>query len=211
MSVTEIKRIMAGDANKAAGMVLEEHAQLAAQAVGLFLSKGPNNPPVTFGGYRLSIVETPDHEVGQIIAGGAFGLSADDVIFECRDYTLALMSDETEETACGGLLLRYCTPWPTTTTKAKCACRLLFASLRAGFFALLLHEFGSQKDTIMLKQAKIEAVIEELARQQGHELNAADMLEIRCRVACTLAAKERHRRRMTAPEYRWRKPDKLRR
>ncbi|BBR57159.1 hypothetical protein M2J86_16945 [Citrobacter freundii] len=63
----------------------------------------------------------------------------------------------------------------------------------------------------MLKQAKIEAVIEELARQQGHELNAADMLEIRCRVACTLAAKERHRRRMTAPEYRWRKPDKLRR
>lgn len=44
MSVTEIKRIMAGDANKAAGMVLEEHAQLAAQAVGLFLSKGPNNP-----------------------------------------------------------------------------------------------------------------------------------------------------------------------
>lgn len=34
----------------------------------------------------LSIVETPDHEVGQIIAGGAFGLSAGDVIFECRDY-----------------------------------------------------------------------------------------------------------------------------
>ncbi|BBR60507.1 TPA: hypothetical protein ACNV5Q_003748 [Citrobacter braakii] len=99
MSVTEIKRIIAGDANKAAGMLLEEHAQLAAQAVGLFLSKGPNNPPVTFGGYRLSIVETPDHEVGQIIAGGAFGLSASDVIFECRDYTLALMSDETEETA----------------------------------------------------------------------------------------------------------------
>ncbi|HCB1742216.1 TPA: hypothetical protein ACHG1G_003544 [Escherichia coli] len=63
----------------------------------------------------------------------------------------------------------------------------------------------------MLKQAKIEAVIEELARRQGHELNAADMLEIRCRVACSLAAKERHRRRMTAPEYRWRKPDKLRR
>jgi len=58
----------------------------------------------------------------------------------------------------------------------------------------------------MLKQAKIEAVIEELARQQGHELNAADMLEIRCRVAGTLAAKERHRQRMIAPEYRWSKP-----
>ncbi len=99
MSVSEIKRIVAEHANKATGMVLEEHAQLAAQAVGLFLSTGPNNPPITFGGYRLSIVETPDHEVGQIIAGGAFGLSASDVIFECRDYTLALMSDETEETA----------------------------------------------------------------------------------------------------------------
>lgn len=58
----------------------------------------------------------------------------------------------------------------------------------------------------MLKQAKIEAVIEELARLQGHELNAVDMLEIRCRVACTLAAKERHRQRMAAPEYRWCKP-----
>jgi hypothetical protein len=50
----------------------------------------------------------------------------------------------------------------------------------------------------VLKQKKIEAVIEELARLQGHELNAADMLELRCRVAGTLAAKERHRRRMTA-------------
>nr|WP_263449946.1 hypothetical protein [Klebsiella michiganensis] len=45
-----------------------------------------------------------------------------------------------------------------------------------------------------------------MARLQGHELNAADMLELRCRVAGTLAAKERHRRRMTSPEYHWRKP-----
>ena len=43
----------------------------------------------------------------------------------------------------------------------------------------------------MLKQKKIEAAIEELSRLQGHELNAADMLELRCWVACTLAAKER--------------------
>ncbi|MDM9306728.1 hypothetical protein ACIAGE_30455, partial [Klebsiella quasipneumoniae subsp. similipneumoniae] len=70
-----------------------------AKAVELFVSEGPYNPPVTFGGYRLSIVETPDDEIGQIIAGGAFGLSAYDVIYECRDYTLTLMSDETEETA----------------------------------------------------------------------------------------------------------------
>lgn len=44
----------------------------------------------------------------------------------------------------------------------------------------------------MLKQKKIEAVIEELARLQGNELNATDMLELRCRVAGTLVAKERH-------------------
>ena len=99
MSVAEIKRIMASDAGKVAGMDPDERAQVAAKAVELFVSEGPYNLPVTFGGYRLSIVETPDDEIGQIIAGGAFGLSADDVVFECRDYTLTLMSDETEETA----------------------------------------------------------------------------------------------------------------
>ncbi|WP_413229561.1 hypothetical protein [Kosakonia sacchari] len=45
-----------------------------------------------------------------------------------------------------------------------------------------------------------------MARQQSHELNAADKQEIRCRVAGTFAAKERHRQRMAAPEYRWSKP-----
>lgn len=99
MSVAEIKRIMASGAGKVAGIDPDERAQLAAKAVVLFVSEGPYNPPVTFGGYRLSIVETPDVEIGQIIAGGAFGLSAYDVIYECRDYTLTLMSDETEETA----------------------------------------------------------------------------------------------------------------
>ncbi|EEZ6614554.1 TPA: hypothetical protein JZF57_000221 [Escherichia coli] len=99
MSVAEIKRIIVSGAGKVAGMDPDERAQLAAKAVELFVSEGPYNPPVTFGGYRLSIVETPDVEIGQIIAGGAFGLSAYDVIYECRDYTLTLMSDETEETA----------------------------------------------------------------------------------------------------------------
>lgn len=99
MSVAEIKRIMVSGAGKVAGMDPDERAQLTAKAVELFLSEGPYNPPVTFGGYRLSIVETPDVEIGQIIAGGAFGLSAYDVFYECRDYTLTLMSDETEETA----------------------------------------------------------------------------------------------------------------
>lgn len=99
MSVAEIKHIVASGADKVAGIAHDERAKLAAKAVELFLSEGPYNPPATFGGYRLSIVETPDDEIGQIIAGGAFGLSAYDVIYECRDYTLTLMSDETEETA----------------------------------------------------------------------------------------------------------------
>ncbi|VTN11828.1 Uncharacterised protein [Raoultella terrigena] len=99
MSVAEIKRIMASGTGKVSGMDPDERAQLAAKAVELFLSEGPYSPPVTFGGYRLSIVETPDDEIGQIIAGGAFGLFAYDVIYECRDYLLTLMSDETEETA----------------------------------------------------------------------------------------------------------------
>ncbi len=99
MSVTDIKQHLASCVGQAAGMDQGERVKLAAKAVGLFLSEGPDNPPVTFGGYRLSIVETPTCEVGQIIAGGAFGLSDDEVIFECRDYTLMLMSDEAEDSA----------------------------------------------------------------------------------------------------------------
>ena len=52
----------------------------------------------------------------------------------------------------------------------------------------------------------IESVLIEVTRQQSHELNAAENRDIRCRVTRTLAAKERHRQRMTAPEYRWSKP-----
>lgn len=58
----------------------------------------------------------------------------------------------------------------------------------------------------MLKSDVIESAIAEMLTKQGRELDAADMLELRRRVAGTLAAKERHRQRMTAPEYRWRKP-----
>ncbi|MHA3259227.1 hypothetical protein [Yersinia pseudotuberculosis] len=99
MSVAEISQHLDGCIGQAVDMDDDERATLAAKAVGLYLSEGPNNPPVTFGGYRLSIVETPEWETGQIIAGGAFGLSAIDVVYECLDYTLTLMSDETEETA----------------------------------------------------------------------------------------------------------------
>ncbi|MEQ9877430.1 hypothetical protein ABRP92_05505 [Pectobacterium aroidearum] len=99
MSVTEIKQHLAGCVGQVVGMDEHERAALSAKAVGLYLSKGSDNPPVTFGGYRLSIVETPTCEIGEIIAGGAFGLSDADVVFECRDYMLMLMSDETEPTA----------------------------------------------------------------------------------------------------------------
>ncbi|MEL4887935.1 hypothetical protein N6P31_12770 [Pectobacterium betavasculorum] len=99
MSVAEIKQHLENCVGQTVGMDGHERAALSAKAVGLYLSEGPDNPPVTFGGYRLSIVETPACEVGEIIAGGAFGLSDADVVFECRDYMLMLMSDETELTA----------------------------------------------------------------------------------------------------------------
>lgn len=43
---------------------------------------------------------------------------------------------------------------------------------------------------------KLELVLIEMARQQGHELNGQDKLIIRTRVSMALAAKERHRQRM---------------
>ncbi|HEM7577737.1 TPA: hypothetical protein U2J86_004775 [Serratia marcescens] len=58
----------------------------------------------------------------------------------------------------------------------------------------------------MLKSDVIESVIADMLTKQGHELDAADMRDLRRRVAGTLAAKERHRQRMNAPEYRWNKP-----
>lgn len=63
----------------------------------------------------------------------------------------------------------------------------------------------------MLKHKKIESVIDEMARQLGHELNGQDKLVIRTKTAMVLAAKQRQRQRMEAPPYQWRKPDKLRR
>ncbi|EQA7356556.1 MULTISPECIES: hypothetical protein [Enterobacteriaceae] len=53
--------------------------------------------------------------------------------------------------------------------------------------------------------------LEEIASREGHELNGQDRLLIRTKTAMVLAAKQRHRQRMEAPPYQWRKPDKLRR
>ncbi|ENZ9957611.1 hypothetical protein ACFLJF_003146 [Salmonella enterica] len=95
MSVAEIKRLIAsGDGNRPE--TENSIATLAAKAAGLHLSTGPDNPPMTFGGYRLSMVETPKDEY-QILAGGAFGLNAFDVVSECLDYLTYVDDDETEE------------------------------------------------------------------------------------------------------------------
>lgn len=59
-------------------------------------------------------------------------------------------------------------------------------------------------DVSMLVRNNLDEIIKEIARQQSHELNAADNLEIRCRVAGTLAAKERHRQRPGDNPSSWR-------
>ncbi len=99
MTVAEIKQHLAGCIGQAVEMDKDERAALAAKSASLYLSDGPYNPPITFGGYRLSIRETPEFEIGHIVAGGAFGLTADDVLFDCLEYILTLTDDEAEDTA----------------------------------------------------------------------------------------------------------------
>ncbi|SAZ66881.1 Uncharacterised protein [Enterobacter kobei] len=54
------------------------------------------------------------------------------------------------------------------------------------------------------------AALEEIASREGHELNGRVHLMVRNRVAACLAAKERHRQRMDAKPYQWRKPERPR-
>ncbi|RYM61156.1 hypothetical protein BSQ98_18285 [Serratia liquefaciens] len=63
----------------------------------------------------------------------------------------------------------------------------------------------------MLDHKTIEQTIALLAKENGVNLDRKDMLELRTRVAMTLAAKERHRQRMNSPTYQWKKPEKCRR
>ena len=58
----------------------------------------------------------------------------------------------------------------------------------------------------MLDHKTIEQTIVHLAKENGVTLDRKDMLELRTRVAMTLAAKERHRERIAAPNYQWKKP-----
>ena len=59
-----------------------------------------------------------------------------------------------------------------------------------------------------MKHETIEAVLTEMARLQGHELNAQERLLIRTRLNSALSAKDKYRQRMKSPEYKWRKPIK---
>ncbi|MEX6313331.1 hypothetical protein AB6G19_05870 [Providencia manganoxydans] len=58
----------------------------------------------------------------------------------------------------------------------------------------------------MLQREAIEAVMMELSHQQGQSLNRSDRLAIRTGVAQAIQAKERHKGRVTAPTYQWKKP-----
>jgi hypothetical protein len=62
-----------------------------------------------------------------------------------------------------------------------------------------------------LSHEALNAVLTEMAHQQGHALNAQDRLILRTRITASLAAKERHRQRMNAASYQWKKPGRLRR
>lgn len=58
----------------------------------------------------------------------------------------------------------------------------------------------------MLDHHSIEQALISAARKQGVTLDSKDLLDLRTGVAATLAAKERHRQRMTTPAYQWKKP-----
>lgn len=58
----------------------------------------------------------------------------------------------------------------------------------------------------MLKHELIENMLFAVAQRQGMELDNKDLLDIRTKVAATLAAEERNRQRMTSPAYQWKKP-----
>ncbi|AOF13173.1 hypothetical protein BED35_21970 [Yersinia enterocolitica] len=58
----------------------------------------------------------------------------------------------------------------------------------------------------MLSHNVIEMTLINAAKLQGVDLDNKDLLDIRTKVAATLAAKERHRQRISAPAYQWTKP-----
>lgn len=64
---------------------------------------------------------------------------------------------------------------------------------------------------MMIDRQKLELTLIEIAMQSGEGLDRHTLYTIRTGLAQALQAKERHRRRMTAPAYQWKKPSTPRR
>jgi len=58
----------------------------------------------------------------------------------------------------------------------------------------------------MINRQTIEMTLIHIARQKGEPLDRHTLYTIRTGIAQALQAKERHRQRMNAPEYHWKKP-----
>lgn len=63
----------------------------------------------------------------------------------------------------------------------------------------------------MLKRDAIEAALIAVASKEGLALNGQDKLVMRTSLSTILAAKERHRQRMSTGEFQWKKPEPPRR
>nr|WP_253299610.1 hypothetical protein [Citrobacter cronae] len=63
----------------------------------------------------------------------------------------------------------------------------------------------------MLKRETIMAALIAQARIEGRALNTDDLLTLRTKITTALEAKERHRQRMNAAPYQWKKPSPPRR
>ena len=62
----------------------------------------------------------------------------------------------------------------------------------------------------MLDRQTLEITLLKIAHQQGEPLDRHTLYTIRTGVAQALQAKERHKKRMTAPEFQWQKPTRKR-
>ena len=58
----------------------------------------------------------------------------------------------------------------------------------------------------MIDRQTLEMTMLQIARKNGEPLDRHTLHTIRTGVAQALQAKERHRQRMAAPEFRWQKP-----
>ena len=72
---------------------------------------------------------------------------------------------------------------------------------------LRLNIFSLSETLAMFSRKDIETTLISLAEKQGLRLNGKDLLDIRTKVAATLAAKERYKQRLdSAGTFKWKKP-----